>query len=46
MPQALAAILFFHGECVNLKISQLVYPLTYKPSNSTNTIYIAASIYL
>ena len=23
MPQALAAILFFHGECVNLKISQL-----------------------
>ena len=23
MPQSLAAILFFHGECVNLKISQL-----------------------
>ena len=23
MPEALAAILFFHGECVNLKISQL-----------------------
>ena len=29
MPQALAAILFFHGECVNLKISQLQLQLLF-----------------